>query len=84
MLQTKSPSNKIQKTQVDSNDNDDNDMFELVNKTSTKNVNDIIAAWRYRGESLIKEKTAIDDFIDRKLVFYYDLVRLSSEYAQMR
>ena len=64
-------------------DNHNYNVFELVDKTSTKNVDDIIAAWRYRGESLIKEKIAMDDFIDRKLVEYDDLVRLNNKYGML-
>ena len=81
VLQTKSRSNKKQTVQVGSNGDDNNHMFEIVDKASTKNVDDIIAAWRYHGESLVKEIIAIHDFINSKLVIYDDLVRLNNEYG---
>lgn len=55
-------------------------LFQVINKTLTKNVDDIIAVWRYNGCPLMKEKIAIDDFIDRTLVEYSDLTRLNEDY----
>ena len=53
-----------------------NDMFSLSDHKATKNVDDIISSWRYSGAAaLTKEKVAIDDFIDRTLVGYDDLVK---------
>lgn len=44
---------------------------------------DVLASWRYSGEALMKEKIAIDIFIDRKLERYDDLVRLHDEYGKL-
>lgn len=73
-LQTKPSTNKNQKPQLTEN-------FQLINKKSTKNVDDIIAAWRYHSEPLQKEKIAVDNFIDRNLVGFDDLLRLNDEYS---
>ena len=61
----------------------DHHMLKLFNRKSTKNAKEIIATWIYRGEKLTKEKIAIDDFIDRKLVDYDDLIRLHKAYGRM-
>lgn len=78
-LRTKPASNKRQKTHHISENIDD--MFHLMNNTSTKNVDDIIAAWAYHGEPLTKEKIAIDDFIDLQLAHFDDMGRLNDEYG---
>ena len=44
IMQTQPRANKKQKTKHSSNTNDDSDMFELVDKGTTKNADDIIAA----------------------------------------
>ena len=80
-LQTKMPSTK--KRKIDHDINNIYDMFTLVDNKSTKNINDIISAWRYTGEPLTKEKIAIDEFIDRKLVGYDDLVCLHHTYSRL-
>ena len=77
-LQTKTPPKKKQKKQHVRDH--DNDMFQLVDNTTIKNVDEIIAAWRYHGGPLTKEKIAMDDFINRKLVRFSDVVRLHDGY----
>ena len=80
-LQNMPPPSKKTKMQNDMDGIDE--MFQLVDKTSSKNVDDIIAAWIYRGEPLTKEKIAIDDFINSKLCTFDDLVRLNDEYGAL-
>ena len=71
-------------TSINTTNNTTNDMFTLIDRKSTKNVDDIISSWIYSGAAaLTKEKVAIDDFIDRTLVGYEDLVRLHSEYDRL-
>ena len=71
-------------TSTISNSNITHDICTLVDYKSTKNVDDIISSWRYSGvEALTKEKVAIDDFIDRTLVGYNDLIRLHTEYDRL-
>ena len=58
------------------------DMFTF--HKSTKNIDNIISSWKYSScEVLTKEKIAIDDFIDRTLVGYDDLVWLHREYDRL-
>lgn len=68
VLQSELPATKRQKV-------------ELIDQAETRNVDDSVVAWRYEGESLEKEKIAIDDFVDRKLVGYDDLSWLSADYG---
>ena len=79
-VQTQPHANKKQKNKRSSNTNDDSDVFELVHKATTKNVDDISAAWKYRGGPFTKEKNAIDGFIEQKLVGFDDLVRVNDAY----
>ena len=88
-IQTKQPSSsaKRQKTQyhdiTSNNTTTTQEIFTLIDKKCTKNVDDIVSSWRYFGEPLTKEKFAIDDFINRNLVGYEDLVRLHTEYNRL-
>ena len=79
-IQTKPSAAKKQKIQhhanTDTTTSHSHDKFTLLDRKSTKNVDDIISSWRYSGAAaLTKEKVAIDDFIDRTLVGYDDLVK---------
>ena len=68
-----------------SNDNDslNSNLLKFAHNTSTKNIDDIIASWRYKGETLTKEKIAFDDFIDLKLKDYNDLIGLHGAYNNL-
>ena len=79
-LQNKPTTSETHIEQRESN-TDYSDMFELVSNTAIKNVDDIIVAWKYRGEPLTEEKIAIGGFINRKIVGFDDLVRLNAEYG---
>lgn len=80
-LQTKLPDSKKQKTQYDTPHPSDAYLLQISDKTSTVNADDIIAAWEYGGKPLKKEKIAIDEFIDRDLDDFDDLIRLNDEYS---
>lgn len=78
-LETKPHSSKKQKTQYMVNQDDD--LFQLVDKATTRGVDEIVATWSYLGQPLTKESIAIDDFMNRTLIRYYDLLRLHDEYG---
>ena len=51
-------------------------LFTLVDHTATQNINDILSSWKYRGEPLLREKIAFEDFIPLKLDEFDDLMQL--------
>lgn len=59
------------------------DLFVVADNPSTKTIDDAIESWRYKGEALGKEKIAVDDFIDRKLEGFRDVVRLHKDYERL-
>ena len=70
----------LNNTTTKSNSGDDNS---ITTTTTTEEVVDIIASWRYSGDTLTKEKIAINDFIDLKLVQFEDLVRINNAYDRL-
>ena len=70
---------------TNSNDNDilNDNLLKFAHNSSTKNIDDIIASWRYKGEALTKEKIAFDNFIDLKLKDYIDLIQLHDAYNNL-
>ena len=65
------------------NINGDNESLTFEHNTSEKNIDDIVASWRYRGESLTTEHIAFDDFMDLKLNRFDDLLRLQEAYDKL-
>lgn len=81
-LQTKPPTSKRQKIRHDTN-HSDGCLLQIIDETDTINADDIISAWSYNGKPLTKEKIAIDEFIDRRLHGFNDLIRLNEEYGAL-
>merc|ERR1712071_629708 len=69
-------------TSNDHNDSKD-ELLTLSNHKHTKPVNNIIEAWKYKGDPLTPEKIAFDHFIDIKLNKFDDLVRLNNDYLSL-
>jgi len=65
------------------NDDSEDELLNLSNHKHTKPVNDIIEAWKYKGDPLTAEKIAFDHFIDIKLNKFDDLVRLNNDYLSL-
>jgi len=58
-------------------------MITLVDKKITKDVNQVLKAWRYKGSKFKPETICFHRFLDLKVVAYDDLSKLNQNYEKL-